>query len=238
MNFLKKIIPESLKQFIKSSSGAPDQRSSFIRLKNLGFDPKTIIDIGAYEGNWTLEIHSLFPMASIMLIEGQENKKKVLLEKMKSLPNATVCIALLGSEAKEVEFNVYETASSVFKEDNQTGAKTEKVKLQLLDNLTENTQFGHPDLIKLDTQGYEQEILKGGKQTLANAQAVLIEVSLLGIYKGAPLVDEIISFMKSNGFILYDICSLIRRPYDHALYQSDFLFIKQDHQIRASTRWI
>jgi len=99
MNFLKKIIPESLKQYIKSSSGAPDQRSSFIRLKNLGFDPKTIIDIGAYEGNWTLEIHSLFPKASIMLIEGQENKKKVLLEKMKSLPNATVCIALLGSEA-------------------------------------------------------------------------------------------------------------------------------------------
>jgi len=238
MNFLKKLVPASLKQYIKSSSGAPDQRSSLMRLKNLGFNPKTIIDIGAYEGNWALEIHSLFPQASIMLIEGQVNKEKILLEKVKNLTGSTVKIALLGAEAKEVEFNIYETASSVFKEDNITGAQTEKIQLQLLDNLAKNSQFERPDFIKLDTQGYELEILKGGKHTLAHAQAVLMEVSLLGIYKGAPLVDEVISFMKANGFILYDICSIIRRPYDHALYQSDFLFIKQDHRLRASTRWI
>lgn len=238
MNFLKKFVPNSIKQYIKSSSGAPDLRSSLMRLKNLGFNPKTIIDIGAYEGNWALEVHSLFPQASVLLIEGQVNKKEILLEKIKTLPNATLQIALLGAESKEVEFNIYETASSVFKEDNETGAKTEKVQLQLLDNLTRDTQFEHPDLIKLDTQGYELEILKGGKQTLAQAQAVLMEVSLLGIYKGAPLVDEAINFMKANGFVLYDICSLIRRPLDHALYQSDFLFIKQNHQLRTSTRWI
>lgn len=238
MNLLKKIIPESIKKYIKSSSGAPDQRSSFMRLKDLGFNPKTILDIGAYEGNWAIEIHSLFPQANILLIEGQANKQKLLIEKVKSIPNAIVQIALLGADMKEVDFNIYETASSVFKEDNETGAQIEKVQLQLLDNLIKNTKFEYPDLIKLDTQGYELEILKGGIKTLAHANAVLMEVSLLGIYNEAPLVDEVMSFMKANGFVLYDICSLIRRPYDNALYQSDFLFVKKNNQFRASTRWI
>lgn len=234
---IRQLIPDKLVSDLKKKLGVPNQESSFLRLKNLGFLPNTILDIGAYEGNWTEEISAIFPKAHVLMIEGQKNKKDILLKKSKNIPNSKVKIALLGAETKKVEFNVYETASSVFKEDNQTNAETEQIELILLDTIVLGTEFEQSDLIKLDTQGYELEILKGGTNVLKSAKVVLMEVSMLGIYKDAPLIDEVIGFMKVKGFVLYDICSIMRRPYDKALFQSDFLFLKEDHLLRSSTRW-
>lgn len=234
---LKRLIPDNFITFLKNKLGVPSQQSSFVRLKNLGFNPKNIIDIGAYEGNWTTDIKTLFPDAHVLMIEGQENKKSILLEKINSISNTTLTIALLGAERKSVKFNIYESASSVFTEDNETDATEEFITLSLLDDVVKGTSFEQVDLIKIDTQGYELEILKGGQNVLSSAQCVLLEVSLLGIYKEAPLVAEVIAYMKQNGFVLYDICSLMRRPYDKALFQSDFMFLKEDHHLRSSTRW-
>lgn len=231
------IIPNKIINMLRLKLGVPSQQSSFLRLKKLGFDPKFILDIGAYEGNWAQDIHQIFPSALIMMIEGQKSKKPILDLKSQTIPKSVVKIALLGSKEEDVEFNMYESASSVHKEDNKTNAKVETIKLQLLDNVIENSFFPKVDMIKIDTQGYELEILKGGAKALHSAQFVLLEISLLGIYKNAPLVDEVIFFMKANNFMLYDICSIMRRPYDKALFQSDFLFIKADHPLRSSTRW-
>ncbi|MGF1924653.1 MAG: FkbM family methyltransferase [Bacteroidia bacterium] len=232
-----RIIPSKIINTLRLKLGVPSQQASFLRLRKLGFDPKFILDIGAYEGNWAQDIHQVFPLAQIMMIEGQRSKKPILDLKSQSIPKSVVKIALLGAKEDEVEFNMYESASSVYKEDNKTNAKIETIKLQLLDNVIENSFFTKVDMIKIDTQGYELEILKGGTKALQAAQFVLLEISLLGIYKNAPLVDEVISFMKANNFMLYDICSIMRRPYDKALFQSDFLFIKADHPLRSSTRW-
>lgn len=233
-----KLIPKKLVEIIKTKFEVPSQKSSFTRLKKLGFNPKKIIDIGAYEGQWALEINQIFPGVQLLMIEGQQNKKPLLDQVSKQIFGSKVNIALLGAEKKYVEFNIYESASSIFKEDNETNAKVETIQLQLLDEIAVETGFESVDLIKLDTQGSEIEILEGGLNVLKSAQAVLIEVSMLGIYKGAPLVSDVISFMKDNGFILYDICSIMRRPYDKALFQSDFLFIKQTHPLVSSTRWL
>lgn len=234
---IKRLVPNKFVIFLRRKLGTPSQQDSFIRLKELGFNPKKIIDIGAYEGNWATEINTIFPHAHILMIEGQKNKRPILLEKVKSIKNSTVKIALLGAEVKDVKFNIYETASSVFTEDNETDASEELITLSLLDDIVKDTHFEQADLIKIDTQGYELEILKGGRNVFKSAQCVLLEVSLLGIYKEAPLVAEVIDYMKQNGFVLYDICSLMRRPYDKALFQSDFIFLKEEHPLRSSTRW-
>ena len=44
-----------------------------------------------------------------------------------------------------------------------------------------NISLNSPDFIKIDTQGYELEILKGGLNTLKHAEMVLLEVSLLNV---------------------------------------------------------
>ncbi len=234
---LKNLIPNSFKDKLRHKMGVPSQHGSFGNLKALGYSPKKVLDIGAYEGLWTTEFKQIFPTAQVLMVEGQTAREAKLQQVANRLSHTAYKIALLGSDEKEVEFNVYDTASSVLKENNDTPAVTEKRTLALLDNVVKGTGFENPDFIKIDTQGYELEILKGGLNTLSNTQFVLLEVSLLNIYVDCPLVHETIAFMKQRGFVLYDICSLLRRPYDKALNQCDFLFIKENDELRASTRW-
>ena len=232
-----KFIPAKFIQRLRDDLGVPSQRKSLEALKKLGFSPNYVLDIGAYEGNWAIEFNQIFPESKIMMIEGQQQKQEILLQKKKLLPDSEVKIALLGAENKTIDFNIYDTASSVYKEDNETGASIEEMELQLLDDILLTNAFCKPDFIKIDTQGFELEILKGAAKTLQSAKAVLLEVSFLNIYKGAPLVAEVIAFMEKNNFVVYDICSLMRRPYDNALFQSDFLFLQKDFNLRSSTRW-
>jgi FkbM family methyltransferase len=234
---ISKFIPDKFIKRLKDDLGVPSQQKSLLLLKKLGFSPNYVLDIGAYEGNWAIEFNQIFPAAKIMMIEGQQQKQEILLQKKELLQHSEVRIALLGAENKIVEFNIYDTASSVYKEDNETGASIEERELRLLDEILSNTVFSKPDFIKIDTQGFELEILKGAMKTLQSAKAVLLEVSFLPIYKGAPLAAEVISFMEKNNFVVYDICSLMRRPYDKALFQSDFLFLQKDFHLRSSTRW-
>lgn len=234
---LKNLVPNSFKDKLRHKMGVPSQQGSFGNLKALGYSPQKVLDIGAYEGVWTTEFKQIFPDAQVLMLEGQTAREAKLQQVANQLSHTSYKIELLGSEQKEVEFNVYDTASSVLKENNETPAVTEKRTLALLDNVVKGNGFESPDFIKIDTQGYELEILKGGSNTLKSAQFVLLEVSLLNIYVDCPLVHETIAFMKQQGFVLYDICSLLRRPYDKALNQCDFLFIKEDAALRSSTRW-
>jgi FkbM family methyltransferase len=234
---LNRLLPQKMKQLIRNKLGVPSQENSLKRIKHLGFDSKACLDIGAYEGFWAKEFKNIFPDAEILMLEGQQEKEPALLKTKALLKNLDYQIALLGAEEKNVTFNKYDTASSVWTEHHATGAKPESRKLTTLDQVVLGTLFQKPDFIKIDTQGYELEILKGGKKTLSHAEFVLLEVSMLDIYKNAPLVTDVLDFMRQENFVLYDICTIMRRPLDGALFQSDFLFVKEDSQFRQDKRW-
>ncbi len=236
LSLLKRVVPAIIKKKLKEKLGVPDQEYTFKRLKKLGYQPKLVLDIGAYEGSWAKSFLTVFPNCKILMIEGQEGKRSIL-EKTAEHKQLDFQIALLGSAEQEVEFNIYETASSVLKENNETGAKTEIRTLTTLDKSIIDTPFTKADFIKIDTQGYELEILKGAEKTMQQAEFILLEVSLIDIYKNCPMVAEVMAFMQSKGFVLYDICSLMRRPYDNALFQSDFLFVKETSPFRAAKQW-
>ena len=61
------------------------------------------------------------------------------------------------------------------------------------------------DIIKIDTQGSELDIIKGGLETVKKASYVILEVPTLQYNEGSPLFDEVIDYMKQIGFSKYDI---------------------------------
>ncbi len=81
-------------------------------------------------------------------------------------------------------------------------------------------------LIKIDTQGYELEILKGAKKTLEYVDAVYAEVSLVKLYKSQPLFDEIFDFIKKFGFSVWSVDRAVGNKNTGQTYQLDVLFIK------------
>jgi FkbM family methyltransferase len=70
-----------------------------------------------------------------------------------------------------------------------------------LDTIFQSDESGGVDLLVLDLQGAEIEVLRGGLQTLTAAKAVICEVSKLQVYEGGALYTDVVSFMKSAGFI-------------------------------------
>jgi hypothetical protein len=64
-----------------------------------------------------------------------------------------------------------------------------------------------------------------------------MEVSLIEINKGAPLVADVVAFMEREDYRLYDLCSFMRRPFDDALWQIDALFAHGSSDLVASQRW-
>jgi FkbM family methyltransferase len=54
--------------------------------------------------------------------------------------------------------------------------------------------------LKVDTQGFEHEVLKGGTGVLAGCRAVELELSLTPLYEGQLLAGEMIALIREHGF--------------------------------------
>lgn len=65
-----------------------------------------------------------------------------------------------------------------------------------------NPDLPGPDMVKLDTQGTELDILKGGIKCLETCSLVETEVEFFPMYKGQPLFHDVMGFMLDHGFDL------------------------------------
>jgi len=216
----------------------PDTEHSLRRMKRIGFEPHRVIDVGAYAGDWTRICKRVFPQAQVLMIEPQVSKVPELNSVASELTNIEVRTVLLGANEKaSVPFFEAATASSVLRESEKAEASSSSLPMTTLDALIDGGSFDKPDFIKLDVQGYELEVLKGGERAMLSAEVVLMEVNLLGIYHGVPLFDEGVQFMAERGFRVYDICTFYRRPYDGALWQVDVIFVRNSSKLLSSKRW-
>ena len=233
---LKKLLPENFKQGLKDQLGVPSLSALLKQLKARGYIPSVVYDIGAYEGYWALDFLKIFVGVPIYMFEAQQTKEPFLKAVCDKRPNLNYLIALLGATpGVEVHFEENETASHV---NAQLHWEKGNRITESLDLLLEKNNFPLPDFLKLDVQGYELEILKGGQKALANAQFCLLEISLLDVEAGGvPLLKDVINFMDDCKYCAYDISQFIRRPYDKALWQIDMLFVKKDSPFIADKRW-
>jgi FkbM family methyltransferase len=68
--------------------------------------------------------------------------------------------------------------------------------------------------LKLDTQGSELSILRGGIDTLHRTLALVeIEVEFTELYKGQPLFADVDRFMRERGFVLLDLGNFLHHKW-------------------------
>ena len=198
------------------------------KLKSFGFEPKNILDIGANKGKWTLEIKKkVFPKAEYTLIEAIDYEE---LEKL-SVKHDNINYKNILLDEIEHLVTWYEkrnTGDSLFKEntgyfDDCKEIKRSATTLDLVFN--KNEVF---ELIKIDCQGAEIPILKGGNRLVQKSSVIILEVPFMGEYNiGAPNFYEHINYMENIGYRVFDIVELHR--VDNILIQIDIIFIKQGH---------
>ena len=83
--------------------------------------------------------------------------------------------------------------------------ETLQIKMTSLDRFFQGSAVPGPHFIKLDTQGSELAILRGSSRVLQHTVGVELEVEHVPLYKEAPLFPEVDSFMRDQGFVLYDL---------------------------------
>jgi len=137
-------------------------------LKNLGFNPRTILDLGAYQGKWTEMAHQLWPNANIFMVEANEDQRETLTQTAGAIGFE---MALLGSETgKKALYYVadyeFPTGNSIYKEQTHffDNYEIRNLPIVTLDSLVERRKLRNIDFIKIDTQGSELDIIKGGKK--------------------------------------------------------------------------
>lgn len=192
-------------------------------------NPERAIDIGAHVGNFTKELYYKFPKCNIVMVEANPSCESHL----RLLGKQYEIVALSNKEGYAnlyVEtINPVATGASLYKENTDWYSEGKYTTITVPTKTLDSCSYfeGAPiDFIKIDVQGAELDILKGGKNTLRKTNYVLLEVSLVEYNKGAPLIGDIVDQMREYNFYMLDIVEYHSFPqlFGGAIFQLDILF--------------
>lgn len=205
-----------------------NHKKRLIYYKNQGFNPQNILDIGAYEGAWTLMVKDIFASANVTMIEANTDKVKTLEE------IGETRIAVLGKTDGDQTLyykckNGIPTGNSVYKENTEYKFEPEVRFCKTLDNFVTKDY----DFIKMDVQGSELDIIKGGMNTIKKAEYLLLEMQTVDYNIGAPMASDVISYLQQHNFMLCDVFDLMYES-TGKLIQMDALF--RNGEINESPR--
>jgi FkbM family methyltransferase len=179
--------------------------------------PVALADIGASGGlkkNWKLIRQYLH----LIGFEPDQRSFESLVQECGD-DNVTYLNTALYSEKKQIEFYLTDKPqlSSIFKPNMELVNRfsdaerfyikeRKEIAADTLDNQLEENGISGIDFIKLDTQGSELDILKGGERILTNSVFGLeIEVEFSELYLNQPIFPDIHKYVSQMGFQLFDL---------------------------------
>lgn len=189
-------------------------------LKASGVEIRRALDLGAFEGKWTKLLREVYPSAQVVMVDANTDKERLL----RALGDCR--IAVLGdADGREVDY--YKcldgdagSGNGIYRENTAFSFAAEKRKC-----VTLTTLLGSPegfDLIKMDVQGAELDVIRGGLPIVINSRYLLLELQTHNYNLGAPHFEEVVAFLHGHGFGVVDIVDLMYSG--DKLIQVDVLF--------------
>jgi FkbM family methyltransferase len=169
-------------------------RTTFMGLTRLPI--KTIVDVGANRGQFAAEALRFFPRAHVISFEPQPRAFEILEHFAASHPGHLTPVALaLGDREGVVRMQVHvdwDFSSSLLATTAlahqlypyQQQQTTLDVRLTTLDRYFEASPVRlEPDvLVKIDAQGYDDRVIRGGRSVFGRARACIVEINLDQLY--------------------------------------------------------
>jgi len=200
-----------------------DHKQYLENLKKSGFEPKVIYDIGSCILHWAHAAKEIWPNAEIILFDAFAPAEFLY-------GGYRYFIGVLGDEdGKVVRFyqnDMFPGGNSYYREiytdvngfDFFPVDKFIEKPMHCLDTVVAKMKFPAPDFIKIDAQGSEKDILKGGLQTVSHAKHLIVEMQHANYNEGAPLVTETLPFIESLGF------QCIAHRFSGGMFDADYGF--------------
>ena len=181
-----------------------------------------IIDVGASTGSWSFMAKRHWPAARFLLVEAQPVHEAALQDS-----GFAYVLAAAGDHTGTTHFDASEPFGGVASA-SPTGDHDIVVPLTTIDREVERAHLPPPFLLKLDTHGFEREILAGAEATLRECQLLVIEAYNFELTSGALRFHELCSSLEERGFRCLDLAEPMHRPKDGVLWQFDLVFARAD----------
>jgi FkbM family methyltransferase len=197
-----------------------------------------VLDVGANDGGYGKELKQAGFEGSILSFEPLIEPYERLKTTARKYNNWYVAPRMaLGDKDGEIEINVSRnsTSSSILpmeKLHSDAAPSSEYMskqmtRIQRLDKLDHAIiKSGKRNFLKIDTQGYEENVLDGASDRLSEIHGVQIEMSIEPLYQGQVLYQDLIWRLNSAGFNLWNIKPGFSDPKSGRLLQMDGVFFR------------
>ena len=181
------------------------------------FDINVVLDVGANTGQYAIALRRDGYQGRIVSFEPLSSAFDLLAKRSREDHQWTTMHTALGDTVEEREINISKNSysSSLLGMHPNLAATApeaqyidkEKIRIDLLDNCYSQHCNAHDRVfLKIDTQGFTNHVLRGAKRSLDHIAGLQVELSLVSLYDGEPLIGEVISGLERLGFRLILLC--------------------------------
>jgi FkbM family methyltransferase len=195
-----------------------------------------IVDVGADIGVVSLHFAKSLPATLIYAFEPIPDSFKLLKAATSKITTIHTVNKALGNDVKEIQIHIASriSSSSIFNikknlinEFWSTNLKEERIATVSMSKLDlEIPETTNVNILKMDVQGFEIEVLKGGTETLKRTSIVLVEMQNHDLYVGAPKYYEVDEFLRNSNFELYNMIPSIRQ--EEKIYEWDAIYVNKN----------
>jgi FkbM family methyltransferase len=197
-----------------------------------------VFDVGANAGHFGQYLRDAGYRGRIVSIEPLSTAWNELLNASRKDPLWEVAPrAAIGSDEGELEIHVARNSVSssilAMHTAHTDAAPTsgymgkERVPLRRMDSMA--LEYLHSDsvpFLKIDTQGYEDRVLNGADGIMDRIVGIQLELSLVPLYEGQRLCDDLTEWMKRLDFELWAMSPVLVDPQSGRLLQLDATFFR------------
>ncbi|MCS3501746.1 FkbM family methyltransferase [Bradyrhizobium japonicum] len=233
------VVKDRLKSFVRSA-GYEIRRHhpnlvEFLQSRSVNL----VLDVGANEGQFGQDLRSHGYSGKIVSFEPVVDVFKGLEKKCEADQKWECRNTALGDANGIIQINVSKnTAMSSIVKQTEIGrdsiyesqvVRVDKVPITTLDSMFEEFA-GERVFLKVDTQGFEQSVLRGGVNSLQKLLGVQLELPLIHLYEDTWKFDEALRFMREAGFTLSQLRPVTYYSRDpEALLEVDCVFRRTDY---------
>jgi FkbM family methyltransferase len=169
---------------------------------------RTLFDVGANIGQSALLYAHHFPAATIWAAEPTDHSFAALTEAASGFPGIRPVQVAFGEAAGTLRM----TMKSTWTRNHITTAPlsdvVREVQVRRFDEFCMAEGIGEIDFLKIDTEGYDLDVLKGATGMLPRIAFVQTEVSMNRYNRFHVSFQEVFDFMSDHGFMVYNIYGL------------------------------
>ncbi len=203
-------------------------------------DIDVVLDVGANVGQFGENLRARGYRGKIVSFEPLASAYRTLAEKAQADGNWEVHRLALGAVSGTATLNVSEASTysslmpianvAMLHDPSAVTTRKETIEIRTLDEIF--PVLSGNVLLKIDTQGYERQVLEGARQRLPVIKGILMELPIINLYEGTWNFHEAIEFMVNAGFVPAQINPVNYHRLDRlSLLEVDCLFRPCDKRL-------